>query len=68
VPIKITFFKYGDVFMGFYILHGLQGLVDPLPCTPNYFFKSKVCCIVGHGGFVVPGLEALRGLATGSPN
>jgi len=54
--------------MGFYILHGLQGLVDPLPCTPNYFFKSVVCCIVGLGGLAAPGLEASRGLAIGSPN
>jgi len=24
--------------MDFYILHGLQGLMDPLPCTLQLFF------------------------------
>jgi len=41
IAYKNNFFKYGGVLMGFYILHGLQGLMDSLPLTPPIILLNQ---------------------------
>jgi hypothetical protein len=67
LQIKRTFLNRG-CFYGFLHTPWTLGFNGPPSPHPSIILLNQICCIVVHGGFTAPGLEASRGLATGSPN